>query len=179
MLFLFEDGNGNSELRGKDFIVPDGMMKTLRTILNSHQGNHNVKYYQHLENIVNNGKIPYSDMKKIKHFFDTFQGKKDSEEYILNGGDAMRMWVNMTLGSAVQRIKDYKTAKKDAGIKNAFIKPHEKDRMNKNPTKSTVAKPNMDKDMTTNVMNNQSFKFESKEKKKIIIDIKSLIGLNL
>ena len=100
-------------------------------------------------------------------------------EYTLNGGDDMKLWVNMTLSNATQRIKNDKYAKKAAGISNAFIKPHEKDRQNSNPTKVSVAKPNTSGSMTKNVQDDNAFKMEGKEKRKIIFDLKGLIELKV
>lgn len=174
MLYLFEDGNGNSQLRGRDFVIPIGIKKQLQKTINNYKGNKDDKYFQHLTNITSSGKVDYGDMKKIKNFFDNFVGKPDAIEYQLNGGDAMKMWVNMTLGSATRQVRDIKQAKQSAGIKNAFIKPHNKNRLTKNATNVSVQKPNMNKDMTTNVMNGNSFRFENKKPKTVILSSNTL-----
>lgn len=91
MLYLFEDGNGNSQLRGRDFVIPIGIKKQLQKTINNYKGNKDDKYFQHLTNITSSGKVDYGDMKKIKNFFDNFVGKPDAIEYQLNGGDAMKI----------------------------------------------------------------------------------------
>lgn len=169
MLYLCEnDGDGgNKDLKGKEYPIPDELMAHLRSTLQHYKGRKDAKYYQHLEGIVDKGKVPYGDMKKIKNFFDNFIGKENNDNYILNGGKPMRMWVDMSLSNDVERIKGFKQAKKDAGIENAFIKPHTKDRMNKKNGKPTVQKP-VTKDVSKNLMNNVSFKFEGIQKKIIM-----------
>ena len=164
-----DNKGGNKDLKGKEYPVPDKLMKHLRSVLANYQGRHDAKYYSHLEGIVQRGRIPYGDMKKIKNFFDNFVGdEKKNVDFLLNGGLPMKMWVNLSLNGDVERIKGFKQAKKDAGIENAFIKPHEKDRMNSNPGKTTVSKP-VTKDVSKNLMNGVTFKFESRGKT-IILD---------
>lgn len=169
MIHLFENNStgGNSKLKGKYFIIPYGVMKHLKSTLSSNKESSGKEYYEHLSNMISNGKIPYGDMKKIKSFFDNYQGDENSIEFILNGGNIMRNWVNMTLNSAVNNIKNIKYAEKEAGIENAFIKPHEKNRQTKNSTKVTYSEPNIDGNVTKNFANNKAYKYS--ENKIIII----------
>lgn len=127
---LFEDGN--SELRHTFFPLGQGIRKHLEDTLQNYHGSKTVNGYKRLNNLLTNEKgVSYSDMKRIKNFFDTYNGTDKSVEYILNGGNEMKLWVNNTLDSATKRVKDFKQAKKDAGIKNAFRREHEKDRQTK------------------------------------------------
>lgn len=169
MIHLIENDQkgGNSKLKGKYFTIPYGLMKHLKNILSSYEDKSGQKYYEHLSNIVLNDKIPYGDMKKIKSFFDNYLGDDTSDDFVLNGGNEMKNWVNMTLNSAVNNIKNIKYAQKESGIENAFIKPHEKNRQTKNSTKVTYSKPNVDGDITKNISNNKSYKYS--ESKTIII----------
>lgn len=159
MLYLFEDGN--SELKNKKFVLPDGIRKSLLKTLSNFKGSKTSVGYKRLNNVLNMDGIEYNEMKRIKNFFDNFNGKEDSIEYQLNGGKPMQTWVNNTLLTATNAVKDFKTAKKEAGMSNAFIKPHTKNRLTKNATKVTTVKPNFNKDVTTNVFNDEMFKFEN------------------
>lgn len=131
---------GNSELQGRKFPIPDGVRNILKTILSSYNGDKTVDGYKRLNNILSMDGIAYNEMKRIKNFFDHYKGSDKSAEFILNGGDAMKTWVNNTLNTATKAIHDFKQAKKDAGISNAFIKTHEKDRQTKKKNKPTISK---------------------------------------
>lgn len=170
MIHLLENNNngGNSQLKNDYFIIPYGLMSHLKNIQKTYSNDSNHEYYEHLTNIISNGKIPYGDMKKIKSFFDNYSGDENSIDFILNGGNEMKTWVNMTLNTAVNNIKNIKYAQKEAGIKNAFIKPHEKNRQTKNSTKVTYSKPNIKGNVTKNIQNNNAYKFF--EKKIIILN---------
>jgi len=70
--------------------------------------------------------IDYKQLKRIKNFFDNFKGKHTDPSFILNGGVEIKNWVNDEL----RKMREYghltKRNKMDAGMQNAFIKPHEK-----------------------------------------------------
>lgn len=170
MLYLCErGGDGNSQLKGKFFTLPIGIKKTLDGIVKKYADQSHHKDYHRLLNIFNSGKVEYDTLKKIKSFFDNFYGDEKTLDYQLNGGDDMRMWANMTLGSATNRIKDMKQAKKSVGMKNAFIKPHTKNRLTKNSTKVTAPKVNMNGSVIKNVANGDNIRYESKNHMKIIL----------
>lgn len=176
MLYLFEDGN--SELKNRKFPLPDGVKKHLNNVLNSFKGNKTTVGYKRLNNLLSMNGVEYNEMKRIKNFFDNFNGNDDSIEFQLNGGRAMQTWVNNTLSTATNSIKGFKNAKKEAGLNNSFIKSHEKDRLTKNVGKVTMAKPNFNKDMTTNVFNDEVFKFENiLTNKTIIVNENQIIEL--
>lgn len=60
--------------------------------------------------------------------------KEDPKEYNLKGGDALLKWIDETLQKDRDVIKTQKKTGMDAGRENQFIKSHEKDRDNANPT---------------------------------------------
>lgn len=138
MLYIINEGN--SELKGRKFPLPDGVRKILISILSNYKGDKTVDGYKRLNNVLSMDGIAYNEMKRIKNFFDHYSGSEESTEFILNGGDAMRTWVNNTLNTATTAIHDFKQAKKDAGISNAFIKSHNKNRQTKKKNKPTIAK---------------------------------------
>lgn len=150
----------NKDLRNRIFPLPKGIRTHLQNVLNSYQGDKTVDGYKRLNNILGMNAIKYDEMRRIKNFFDNYQGTPDNPEYILNGGRNMGIWVTNTLNTATQNIKDFKTAQKDAGIENAFIRKHEKDRQNKRTKKPTMAKV-QDKNMTRNIANDTVVQYES------------------
>lgn len=156
----------NSELKNRVFPIPDGVKKHLRKIADNYKGDKTVDGYKRLNNLLENDVLSYREMKRIKNFFDSYKGVTESVPFILNGGEPMRDWVNNTLNRARKVVDDFKKAKKDAGIDNAYIKPHEKNRQ----TKTT--KPTQTKFNTTNrnMINNNTLKYESKKRTLIITE---------
>lgn len=163
MLHLITEGN--SELKNRKFPIPDGVRKILMSTLENYNGSKTVDGYKRLNNILEMDAISYSEMKRLKNFFDNYRGTEKSTEFILNGGDSMRTWVNNTLKTATDAVENFKQAKKDAGIKNAFIKPHEKNRQTKKKNKPTNVKI---KTSNRNVLNNNTLTYESKTPKRTI-----------
>lgn len=151
---------GNSELKNRVFPIPDGVRKLLKSTLENYNGDKTIDGYKRLNNILGMQSISYQEMKRIKNFFDNYNGSDKSAEYILNGGEPMKNWVNNTLNTATKAVHDFKQAKKDAGISNAFIKAHNKDRQNKKKNKPTQVKFNTN-NVNKNIMNNNSLKYES------------------
>lgn len=158
MIHILNEG-GNSLLKNHKFLIPQGVKKHLMQTLKDYKGDKNIQGFKRLSTLVNSDSITYSDMKRIKNYFDTYVGSQDSDSYILNGGQIMYNWVNSTLNSATEKIRKGKQTLKDAGIQNAFIKHHQKDRQVK-PKRSTVPKVKND-NMSKRLNNNSSIKYES------------------
>ena len=150
----------NNDLKNRTFPLPDGVRKFLQNTLDNYKGDKTVDGYKRLNNILNMQTISYHELKRIKNFFDHYNGSDKSAEYILNGGEPMKTWVNNTLYTATKAIHDFKQAKKDAGISNAFIKSHSKDRQNKKKNKPTQVKFN-NNNVNKNILNATSLKYEN------------------
>ena len=153
----------NQELKNRSFPLMRGIRKHLQGVLDSYNGDKTVDGYKRLNNILNMDIVSYEEMKRIKNFFDNYNGTTKSAEFILNGGEPMKTWVNNTLNTATTAIRDFKQAKKDAGMENAFIRPHNKNRQTKT-TKPTQAKI-QGKNVTKKISDNNSIRFESKTRK--------------
>lgn len=151
---------GNKDLIYKHFILPNGIKNILKKTLKNYKGSKMINGYKRLKNILSANALSYSEMKRIKNFFDNYAGTNKSAEYILNGGMPMETWVNNALNTATSTIKSHKQALKDMGVKNAFRKPHEKNRRI-NPKKTTIAKMQTD-NISQRIKNNNVIKFESK-----------------
>lgn len=164
---LLEDGN--SALKNRVFPLPDGIRKHLQKTLDSYNGDKTVDGFKRLNNLLQMKNIEYNEMKRLKNYFDNYNGSANTIEYLLNGGDEMKLWVNNTLSTATNAIHDFKQTMKDAGVDNMFIKAHSKDRQTK------TSKPSQSKAQTKNVSqnikNNSSVRYESvsKQKRNIII----------
>lgn len=153
--------NENNELKNRTFPLPEGVRKILQKTLDNYKGDKTIDGYKRLNNILGMNTISYHEMKRIKNFFDHYNGSDESSEFILNGGEPMKTWVNNTLNTATKAVHDFKQAKKDAGISNAFIKHHTKDRQNKKKNKPTQVKFDTN-NVTSKIASNTSLKYESK-----------------
>lgn len=160
MLHIFES---NNMLKNRRFKIPDGIRRHLSGTLAKYKGDKTVNGYKRLNNILSADTLSYPEMKRIKNFFDNYKGSIKSPEYVLNGGEAMRTWVNTTLNTAVTAIKDFKQALKDNGKKNAFRRPHEKNRQkgNRKPTVAKIQTNNIAK----HINDNNAIKMEWKSRK--------------
>ena len=82
--------------------------------------------YKRNKELQNQKFIGYKQLKRIKNFFDNFNGNQNDPEFILNGSFEMKNWVNDEL----RKLREFghlnKRNKMDAGMQNQFIKPHEK-----------------------------------------------------
>lgn len=150
----------NSDLKNRTFPLPDGVRKILQNTLDNYKGDKTIDGYKRLNNILNMQTISYHELKRIKNFFDHYNGSDKSAEFILNGGEPMKTWVNNTLYSATKAVHDFKQAKKDAGINNAFIRNHSKDRQNKKKNKPTQVKYNIN-NVNRNMLNATTMKYEN------------------
>lgn len=160
MIHLINE-DGNSDLKTRVFPLAKGIKKHLIQTLNNYNGDKTIEGYKRLNNLISmkNG-ITYSEMKRLKNFFDNYQGTNKSMEYILNGGEPMKLWVNNTLYTATKAVRDFKQAKSDAGMSNAFRKPHEKDRQTKRKNKPTQVQFKTN-DVNKGIKNNSLLKFET------------------
>ena len=159
----------NSDLKNRTFPLPDGVRKILQNTLDNYKGDKTIDGYKRLNNILNMQTISYHELKRIKNFFDHYNGSDKSAEFILNGGEPMKTWVNNTLYTATKAVHDFKQAKKDAGISNAFIRNHSKDRQNKKKNKPTQVKYNIN-NVNKNMLNATTMKYENIIRESVDID---------
>ena len=126
-----ENKGGNSALDGKYWKCPDYVRNCLSTAVKRYEyTNKNGKPtegYKRAKGILVHGEIEYKQMKRIKNWFEKFEGDNNDIEYRLNGGKTMDNWINNTLNRETQVIKGPKKIKMQTGMSNQFIKPHEKD----------------------------------------------------
>lgn len=114
----------NQELVDKKFVIPNDIMKKLQNNLNNNNDKKNVKGIMRLKNLVNMGGISTNEMYRLKNYFNT--ANKQDFEYDMLGGDEMKRWIEQQLNTATSISHNSKQVKKDLGMKNAFIKSHNK-----------------------------------------------------
>ena len=127
----------NSNLKNKYFKVPDNVFNQINRNLNAiNPDGEQAKGLKRAKDIVSDRKISYSQMKRLKNYFDSYQGDGNDDEFKLIGGKITRMWVDKTLGSNRDSIKQSKKTKMDGGLENQFLKTHTKDNDNADPTRA-------------------------------------------
>lgn len=159
---IFEE---NSDLKYRKYVIPDELYMNLKNILDQYTDKTKVPGYKRLNNLLQNKNVSYSDMKRIKNFFDTFQGKETDITFVMNGGNKMKDWVNNELQTSRDAIHNVKDAEMKSGIENAFIKTHTKDRMTKNPTKVTKPEVNDSEDKSKELDNGKMIHYENVKRK--------------
>jgi hypothetical protein len=132
----------NSELKNNTFKVPDELLGKLKSSLASFSGQENSRGVKRAKDILANPNISYAQIKRLKNYFDTYEGVGTDTEYKLIGGDEMKNWVNSSLKTSRDSIYNVKNTRMMAGEENQFIDSHEKDFDNANPTGINIPKIN-------------------------------------
>jgi hypothetical protein len=115
----------NSLLQGTKYKIPKNVLKYIKGKILSFSGNKRTEGYERLKNLNDSGFISYEELKRIKNFFDTFDGT-DIGKYEMNGGDVLRNWVNTTLEFLREKTKISKKVKSELSPNNEYRKTHDK-----------------------------------------------------
>jgi hypothetical protein len=111
----------NSKLIGKIFPVPDKILKELSKNLKKFSDKRESKGFNRAIFILERRACTYEQLKRIKNYFDYITDDNyDEVEYLLNGGDVMKDWVNYTLDQARKSVYGTKSARKNSGMENQF-----------------------------------------------------------
>ena len=125
----------NKLLQSKSYKVPDKIFNRINTMLKTINVNDkHAKGFKRAKDIVADRQVSYSQMNRLKNFFDSYNGDGSDDEFKLIGGKLTRKWVEDSLSQDTESIKRVKKAKMDGGMENQFIKTHEKDNDNADPT---------------------------------------------
>ncbi len=112
----------NKKLYGKEFEVPGEVVEYLDKCFNAVKSkDESVEGYKRNRDLVKNKKVSYSVLKRIKNFFDTYQGNKKDAPFVLNGADYMKNWVDSTLEHSRRNIKSANQHRKDAGMETEYV----------------------------------------------------------
>ena len=165
----------NSDLINKLYKIPDNVTNKVKHMLAIiHTNDKQAKGVKRAKDLVDNKKISYGQMKRLKSYFDSYKGDGKDDEYKLIGGKVTRKWVDNALKTDRESIKTNKKVKMDGGMENQFIKTHEKDNENTNVTASNGGMIDVAKSMDSRaIMHNSAVYKESYNKE--IKTIKYLI----
>ena len=117
----------NSKLYDNIIILPETLIKHLEQCFNSVDGDTKTEGYNRNQELRKTKQITYQNLKRIKNWFETFNGRKEDAPFILNGGDRMCQWVNHALKQMRDSLSTGKKVKKDTGMLNQYIDNHQKD----------------------------------------------------
>jgi len=112
----------NSSLENKYWELDEKLINHLTRIFNAYKGDENVTGYKRLSDLIDSGECSYQQMKRIKNFFDTYEGTIKETPYLLNGGTRMKQWVNDCLSNARNDVKGKKKSMMDIGMNNQYQK---------------------------------------------------------
>ena len=117
----------NKDLYDKEIEFPEEKRNHMKKCFSMVNGvDENTEGFKRNKELQNTKFIGYKQLKRIKNFFDNFKGKQTEPSFILNGGVEIKNWVNDELRKMREFGHLTKKHKMDAGMQNAFIKPHEK-----------------------------------------------------
>ena len=124
----------NNDLKNDVYVIPDSLIDLLKVGLSKLQSGD--KGYTRCNNMVNDGKLTYSQAKKFKH---ELENDLEGDEYEVVGGDDMLDFINNSLDGRRDSVYKSKKIRQNSGEENVFKKTHTKDN-SKNPTKVRTIK---------------------------------------
>jgi len=117
----------NKDLYGKEIKIPVEIKNHLKnSSMSIGETSENEEGAKRNEELQNKNSMTYQQLKRIKSWFDNYNGNKEDAPYILNGGDYMKKWVDDTLNYL--RTDIYNTKKNRSEVlPNQFNSDHTKD----------------------------------------------------
>lgn len=117
----------NKDLYGNKVELPEEIVGYLKQCHDAVPGaNDSIEGYKRNKELRDSGHVTYQQLKRMKNFFDNFNGNDNDKPFILNGGHYVKNWVDQTLGSMRDGNRHSKEIKSIASPNNEFIDTHEK-----------------------------------------------------
>ena len=123
----------NKDLYDRKVKLPETLINHLGKSFEMVEADSNVEGYNRNKDLRNEPVLTYQQLKRIKNWFDSYNGNKEDVPFILNGGDRMSKWCNHVLDHWRKTLESGKQIKMDTGMENQFIKNHEKDGLPQTP----------------------------------------------
>lgn len=116
----------NKDLYGHTVPLPEEVVGYLGKCFDAAKGaNETTEGYKRNQELREKKEITYQQLKRIKNWFDNFNGKDNDLPFILNGGYYVKGWVDKTLGTMRDGISLSKEIK-SVVLPNQYIDTHEK-----------------------------------------------------
>ena len=116
----------NKDLYHRKAKLPDSLKSHLQKSFEMTEGDSNTEGYNRNKELRETGIVSYSVLKRIKNWFDKYDGDGSDAPYNLNGGDRMKKWCDHVLSQWRDTLHHGKQIRSDAGMENQFIDTHEK-----------------------------------------------------
>lgn len=123
----------NKDLYHRKAKLPESLKTHLQKSFEMVEGDSNTEGYNRNKELRETGVIGYTVLKRVKNWFDSYQGDGKDAPFILNGGERMQKWCNHVLDQWRGNLKQGKEIKMNTGMENQFIDTHEKDGVVVNP----------------------------------------------
>ena len=123
----------NKDLYNRKAKLPESLKNHLQKSFEMVEGDSNTEGYNRNKELRETGIISYPVLKRVKNWFDSYQGDGKDAPYVLNGGERMNKWCNHVLDHWRSSLESGKKIKGDTGMENQYIDNHEKDGIVVNP----------------------------------------------
>jgi hypothetical protein len=119
----------NKDLYDKKIELPEDVVGYLGQCFDAASGaNENTEGYKRNKELRDSGHTTYQQLKRMKNWFDSFNGRENELPFILNGGHYVKGWVDKTLGSMRDEV-DLSKEIKSTVLPNQYIQPHQKNNL--------------------------------------------------
>lgn len=107
----------NNQLYGKVWQFPQHMQQHMKICFAKvKNADANVEGYNRNRRLQTANQVGYPELKRIKNFFDNYQGNPQDAPFILNGENKMKDFVNSILSGARQSLSTSKDIRNNTGM---------------------------------------------------------------
>ena len=119
----------NKDLYDKKIELPEDVVGYLGQCFDAATGaDENTEGYKRNKELRDSGHVTYQQLKRMKNWFDSFNGQQNELPFILNGGHYVKGWVDRTLGGMRDGV-DLSKEIKSTVLPNQYIAPHQKNNL--------------------------------------------------
>jgi len=144
----------NKDLYGNTIQLPEDVVEYLQQCFDSaNTDDSTIEGFKRNQELRDSRETTYQQLKRIKNWFDNFNGLENDLPFILNGGHYVKNWVNDTLGGMRNNVYMGKKVKSEV-LPNQFIQTHTKDNlntMNRQSKSHSSSVGEINKDITENL----------------------------
>jgi hypothetical protein len=144
----------NKDLYGNTVQLPEDVVEYLQQCFDSaNTDDSTIEGFKRNQELRDSRETTYQQLKRMKNWFDNFNGLENDLPFILNGGHYVKNWVNDTLGGMRNNVYMGKKVKSEV-LPNQFIQNHTKDNlntMNRQSKSHSSTTGDINKDITENL----------------------------
>lgn len=145
----------NKDLYGNIVQLPEDVVDYLQQCFDSaNTDDSTIEGFKRNQELRDSREVTYQQLKRMKNWFDNFNGLENDLPFILNGGHYVKNWVDNTLGGMRDNVYLGKKAKSEV-LPNQFIQTHTKDNlsnMNRSSKSHNSTVGELNKDITESLI---------------------------